>query len=407
MISDFIHVAKERGFFYQATDIEAFQAELKKGPVTGYLGFDPTAKSLHVGNLVGIMLLRLFQQTGNVPIVLMGGGTAYIGDPSGRDETRTLMTPDIIKENIACIQTSFKSFVDFNDNKAHMVNNADWLLELNYVNFLRDFGRHFSVNRMLGFDSIKSRLEREQALNFIEFNYPLFQAYDFCKLYKDFGCMVQMGGSDQWGNIVSGVDLVRRVEGKDVFGWTVPLLTTSSGAKMGKTAKGAVWLNSDMLSPYDYWQFWRNTDDADVGRYLKLFTDLHLDEIKKLELLQGQEINDAKIILANAVTALLHGDHVIDGIHAQVKAFFNEGGSIDAIILNEQSPLDILNLLTHSGLNDMALKSRGEAKRLIEGQGVRINDEIIHSINHSIEPSNIPFKLSMGKKRHAMIQFYA
>src|SRR5437764_2111915 len=307
--SAFLTAAQERGFIHQCTDMDALEARLATGPVTAYLGYDCTADSLHVGNLVGIMLLRLFQQTGNRPIALMGGGTTKIGDPSGKDESRQLLDDAQIAHNLAGIRKIFAKFLTFGDGPtdAIMVNNADWLDELRYIPLLRDIGRHFSVNRMLTLDSVRLRLEREQPLSFLEFNYPILQAYDFVELNRRFGCELQFGGSDQWGNIVAGVDLGRRIEGKTLYGLTTPLLATASGAKMGKSVSGAVWLNAERLSPYDYWQFWRNTEDADVGRYLRLFTDLPPPEIAALEASSGAAINNAKIALASAAAALAHG----------------------------------------------------------------------------------------------------
>ena len=305
--SDFVRTLQERGFIHQCSDLAALDEKASQGVITAYIGFDATASSLHVGSLVQIMLLRWLQKTGHKPIVLMGGGTTKVGDPSGKDTQRSMLTVEQIDDNIAGIKAAFMPFLSFSDDAALMANNAEWLDKLGYVDFLRDYGVHFTINRMMTFDSVKLRLDREQPLTFLEFNYMLMQAVDFLELNRRYGCALQMGGSDQWGNIINGVELCRRVDAKGVFALTSPLITTASGAKMGKTAEGAVWLNADRLSPYDYWQFWRNTEDADVGRFLKLFTELSLDEIARLEALQGAEINDAKKVLASEATALLHG----------------------------------------------------------------------------------------------------
>ena len=326
--ASFLAAAEERGFIHQCTDRGALEAQLGQGPVTAYVGYDCTADSLHIGNLVSIMLLRLWQKTGNKPIVLMGGGTTKVGDPSGKDEVRKLITDEEIAANMASIRRIFDRFLSFGDGPtgAVMANNADWLDKLAYIPLLRDIGRHFSVNRMLTQDSVRLRLEREQPLSFLEFNYMVLQAYDFLELARRNQCAVQMGGSDQWGNIVMGVELGRRVENRALFGVTSPLITTASGAKMGKTAQGAVWLNADRLSAYDYWQFWRNTEDADVGRFLKLFTDLPLGEVARLEKLAGSEINDAKIMLANEATALCHGKDAAAAAAETARRVFAEGG---------------------------------------------------------------------------------
>jgi len=325
--SELVRVLTERGFLHQATNIEGLDAKAAAGPITGYIGFDATADSLHVGSLLQIMMLRWMQKTGHKPIALMGGGTTKVGDPSGKDATRQLLTDAQIAANIAGIRRAFEPFLTFGDGPTDVIqpDNAEWLDALGYVAFLREYGVHFTLNRMLTFDSVRLRLEREQPLTFLEFNYMLMQAVDFLELSRRYGCFLQLGGSDQWGNIVNGVELVRRVEAKEAFGWTSPLITTSSGAKMGKTAAGAVWLNADRLSPYDYWQFWRNTEDADVGRFLRLFTDLPLDEIARLEALQGAEINEAKKVLANEATTLLHGREAADSAGGAAKAAFEEG----------------------------------------------------------------------------------
>src|SRR6478672_12263005 len=337
--SEFLHELTSRGYVHQCTDEAGLDHLAKTETITGYIGFDCTAPSLHVGNLLGIMMLRKMQQTGHRPIVLIGGGTTKVGDPSGKDEARKLLSEAEIASNIAGIQSVFHNFVSFGSGPtdALLINNADWLDKLNYINFLRDYGRHFSVNRMLTYDSVKLRLEREQPLSFIEFNYMVLQAYDFLELYRRLGCRLQLGGSDQWGNIVSGIELARRAEGVELFGLTSPLLTTASGAKMGKTASGAVWLNADMLSSYDYWQYWRNTEDADVERFLKLFTELSLDEIAKLAGLKGAELNEAKKILATEATALVHGRDSADRAAETARATFEEG-EITASLTTLQVP---------------------------------------------------------------------
>jgi len=404
-MSDFLTEAKARGFVHQCTDEEGLSKALNSGTVTAYLGFDPTASSLHVGNLVGIMYLRLLQKHGHRPIALMGGGTVKLGDPSGRDETRQLITDDIINTNINSIRPVFARYLDFSNDKALLINNNDWLCDLNYITFLRDIGRHFSVNRMLSFESIKLRLDREQNLSFLEFNYMLLQSYDFLELYKKYGCILQLGGSDQWGNIVSGVELVRKVLGKTTYGLTAPLITTSNGAKMGKTAKGAVWLNADLVSPYDYWQFWRNTADADVIRYMKLFTDLSLDEIERLSKLEGSAINDAKKILADEATQLLHGTDCLKDIHQTVNTLF-EAGSGDLASLPEftvseisEKGISVLDLFVLSNL----ATSKGEARRLMVGGGIKVNDVSV-SEETFYHTSDFPLKLSAGKKRHALVK---
>jgi len=410
--SDFIRVVQDRGFMHQCTDLGGLDALVAKPPLTAYIGFDCTAPSLHAGSLVSIMLLRHFQQTGHKPIVLMGGGTTKVGDPSGKDEARKFLTDDDIAANMAGIKDVFTKFLTFGDGPtdAIMVNNADWLDELEYIPFLRDYGRHFSVNRMLGFESVKLRLEREQPLSFLEFNYMVLQAYDFMELARRHDCTLQMGGSDQWGNIVSGVDLGRRIENAELFGLTTPLLTTSSGAKMGKTADGAVWLNDDMLSAYDYWQFWRNTEDADVGKFLRLFTEIPLDEIARLEKLEGEEINDAKKVLANAATALCHGDKVADEAAETARKTFEEGAqsaaglpSVDVARASLKSGVPAFELFKLAGL----AKSKAEARRLIKGGGARVNDLALESETHTITATDINadgiIKLSAGKKRHALV----
>ncbi len=408
--SEFLQESYNRGFIHQCTDIDALDAMLTQGTVPAYLGFDATATSLHVGNLVGIMWLRLLQRTGHKPIVLLGGGTTKIGDPSGKDTQRQLLTDEQIAKNIEGIRAIYARYLTFGEKQkdALLVNNATWLEPLNYIDFLRDYGRHFSINRMLSFDSVKIRLEREQPLSFLEFNYMIFQAYDFVHLFKEYGCMLQMGGSDQWGNIVNGVELVRRCTNKTAYGLTTPLITTSNGAKMGKTAQGAVWLNADKLSPYDYWQFWRNTDDRDVGRYLKLFTDLPLAEIYKLEALQGAEINEAKKILADEATTLAHGKQVLDSIHTQVRELFESHGAGSLSELPQHTlaadilPINVDDLFVRLGL----CASKGEAKRLVQGGGARLNDIPIDDIKYVVTTqifSNGPVKVSAGKKKHLII----
>ena len=369
--SDLIRTLSQRGFIHQATDLEALDEAASKGRITGYIGFDATASSLHVGSLVQIMLLRWMQKFGHRPIALMGGGTTKVGDPSGKDASRSMLSEAEIAANIEGIRQAFMPFIDFSDDAAIMANNADWLDQLGYVAFLRDFGPHFTINRMLTFDSVKLRLDREQPLTFLEFNYMLMQAVDFLELNRRLGCTLQMGGSDQWGNIINGVELCRRVDGKEVFGLTSPLITTASGAKMGKTADGAVWLNADRLSPYDYWQFWRNTEDADVGRFLRLFTELSLEEIAKLEALHGAEINEAKKVLASEATTLLHGRAAADQAAAAAKAAFEEGrlsADLPTIDLSLAEP--VLAALIAAGFAE----SKGEARRLAKGGGVKVND---------------------------------
>jgi tyrosyl-tRNA synthetase len=410
--SEFLKVILERGYLHQCTDWDALDALAAKQPITAYIGYDATGDSLHVGHMVQIMLLRRLQQTGHRPIALMGGGTTKVGDPSGKDESRKLLTVEDINKNLDSIKQSFTGYLTFGGGKtdAVMVNNADWLDKLNYIEFLRDYGRHFSVNRMLSFDSVKLRLEREQPLSFLEFNYMILQAYDFLELARLYDCRLQMGGSDQWGNIVNGTELGRRVENKELFGLTAPLITTASGAKMGKTAAGAVWLNPARLSSYDYWQYWRNTEDADVGRFLKLFTDLPLGEIARLEKLQGSEINDAKIVLANEATTLCHGAAAARTAAETARRTFVEGGlgqdlpvlEIDRAELAAGIP--VYELLRRSGL----AASNGEARRLIKGGGARLNDAVIEDENLKITTSHLDadgvVKLSFGKKKHAVVR---
>ena len=409
--SDFLRVLAERGFIHQVSEPEALDALAARGPITGYIGFDCTAPSLHVGSLLPIMMLHWMQQTGHRPIALMGGGTTRVGDPSGKDESRKILTDDTIDENLKGIRNIFSKFLTFGDGPrdAIMANNADWLNALNYIDFLRDVGRHFSVNRMLSFDSVKLRLDRQQELSFLEFNYMILQAYDFVELHQRTGCVLQMGGSDQWGNIVSGVDLVRRVDQKAAFGLTTPLLTTASGGKMGKTAQGAVWLNAEQLSPYDYWQFWRNVDDADVGKFLRLFTDLPLDEIARLEALPGAGINDAKKALADAATTMLHGADAAAHARGAAEAAF-EQGKLSADLPTVEIPRDevigamIAAVATRAGLT----ASNGEARRLAQGGGLRLNDEAIADGARPIGAADVNadgvFKLAAGKKKIVLVK---
>jgi tyrosyl-tRNA synthetase len=407
--SPFLATAHQRGFINQCTDIETLDERLRAGRLAAYVGYDCTADSLHVGSLVSIMLLRLFQKCGHKPIVLMGGGTTRIGDPSGRDEARQLLDDAEIARNMAGIRSVFTKFMDFGDGAgdAMMVNNADWLDELRYIPLLRDIGRHFSVNRMLTQDSIRLRLERDQPLSFLEFNYPILQAYDFVELARRFGCELQIGGSDQWGNIVGGVELARRMEGRNLLGLTTPLITNASGAKMGKTAQGAVWLNAEKLSPYQYWQFWRNTDDADVGRFLRLFTELEIDTIEQL---QGGEVNEAKRVLATEATALCHGREAATAATETARAVFESGGS-GSELPQTVVPRDLLGrgipafeLFSRAGL----ATSNGEARRLIRGGGARINDTVVDSETRPISLADLDpqgmLKLSAGRKRHALVR---
>ncbi len=401
--SDLLRLLDERGYIHQMTDASGLDALASRQIVPGYIGFDPTAPSLHVGSMVQIMLLRRLQQAGHKPIVLMGGGTGKVGDPSFKDEARKLMTVDTIRDNIASIKTVFENFLTFGDGPtdAIMLDNADWLDALEYLPFLRDYGQHFSVNRMLSFDSVKLRLDREQSLSFLEFNYMILQAYDFLELSRRQGCRLQMGGSDQWGNIVNGIELSRRVDATEVYGITTPLITTADGGKMGKTMSGAVWLNPAMLPHFDYWQFWRNTDDRDVGRFLRLFTDLPLDEIARLEALGGAEINEAKKILANAATALCRGQGAADAAAETARQTFEQGGAggdLPRVSVPDGS-IGLIAALTQSGL----AASGGEAKRKIAEGAVRVDDMAVTDAAHDISIGDAPVKLSLGKKRHALI----
>jgi tyrosyl-tRNA synthetase len=410
--SDFLNVLESRGFIHQISEPEALDALALRGPITGYIGFDCTAASLHVGHLLQIMMLRWMQQTGHRPIALMGGGTTRVGDPSGKDESRKILTVADIAANLAGIRTVFDRFLTFGDGKtdALMLNNDEWLAPLNYIDFLRDVGRHFSVNRMLSFDSVKLRLERQHELSFLEFNYMLLQAYDFVELHKRTGCVLQMGGSDQWGNIVNGIDLGRRMLGAQLFALTSPLLTTSSGAKMGKTAAGALWLNADLVSPYDYWQYWRNTEDGDVERFLKLFTVLPLDEIARLAALSGQEINEAKKVLATEATALVHGRAAADAAAETARKTFEEGAIAGDLPTLEIPRAEIeagtpaLGLFVKAGL----VASNGEARRQIKAGGLRVNDTPIADDKllltaRELTPEGV-IKLSMGRKRHVLLK---
>lgn len=407
--SEFLTVMMERGFLADCTDYQGLDDALMAGVVPAYIGFDATASSLHVGSLIQIMMLRWLQKTGHKPIVLMGGGTTKVGDPSFRADERPLLTPEQIDANIEGIKQVFSHYITFGDGPtdAMMKNNAEWLDDLNYLDFLRDVGRHFSVNRMLAFESVKSRLDREQSLSFLEFNYMILQAYDFLELHRRYGCLLQMGGSDQWGNIVNGIDLTRRILDGQIFGLTSPLLTTSDGKKMGKSQDGAVWLNAEQLSPYQFWQFWRNTTDADVGRFLKLYTELPLDECDRLGALQGQEINDAKIVLAGEVTALLHGRAAADAAEATAREVFEKGGTGDDLPTLALSADDlgdgisIVQLLVRSGLAG----SGKEAKRLIAENGAKMNDAPLTDAGLFVTPAQLaePIKLSAGKKRHALV----
>ena len=400
--SSLLRLLDERGYIHQLTDAAGLDALASKEMVSAYIGFDATASSLHVGSLVQIMMLRRLQQAGHRPIVLMGGGTTKVGDPSGKDESRQLLSEEKIAENIAGIRRVFEHFLTFGDGPtdAIMVNNADWLDTLEYIPFLRDVGRHFTINRMLTFDSVKLRLDREQPLTFLEFNYMILQAYDFLELSRRVGCRAQMGGSDQWGNIVNGIELGRRIDGTELFGVTTPLITTADGAKMGKTAQGAVWLDEKLLSPYDYWQFWRNTADADVGRFLKLFTDLPLEDIGKLESLPGAEINQAKIMLATEATAMLHGREAAEAAARTAADTFGAGGiGEDLPTLSLGEGMNIAHALTALGFTP----SNKDAKRKIAEGAVRLDDVIVSDPGLLLISSEEPLKLSLGKKRHALL----
>ncbi len=408
--SDFIATMIERGFLADCTDYQGLDDALIDGVQTAYIGYDATAQSLHVGHLMNIMVLRWLQKTGHKPITLMGGGTTKVGDPSFRSDERPLLGPEQIDANIAGMKQVFSKYLSYDDGEtgALMLNNAEWLDGLNYLDFLRDIGRHFSVNRMLSFESVKSRLDREQSLSFLEFNYMILQAYDFLELNRRYGCVLQMGGSDQWGNIVNGIDLTRRVLDQEIYGLTTPLLTTSDGRKMGKSQGGAVWLNGDMLSPYEFWQFWRNTTDADVGRFLKIFTELPVDECDRMGALQGSEINEAKIRLANEVTTLLHGAEAAVKAEATAREVFEKGGvggDLPTLTLSADElgdGMSIVQLIVKSGL----AKSGKEAKRLISENGAKLDDAPLTDAGLMIDAGALssPIKLSAGKKRHALVQ---
>ena len=407
--SDFMHVMMTRGYLADCTDYQGLDEALVKGVVPAYIGYDATAASLHVGHLLNIMMLRWLQKSGGKPITLMGGGTTKVGDPSFRAEERPLLTPAQIDVNISGMNRVFSRYLSYGTGPtdALMLNNAEWLDNLNYLDFLRDIGRHFSVNRMLSFESVKSRLDREQSLSFLEFNYMILQAYDFLELYRRHGCLLQMGGSDQWGNIINGIDLTRRVLDREIYGLTSPLLTTSDGRKMGKSQGGAVWLSAEMLSPYEFWQFWRNTTDADVGRFLKLYTELPLDDCERLGALGGAEINSAKIVLANAVTGLLHGDEAASAAEATAREVFERGGVGDDLPTLALTPADVADgisvgqLFVRAGL----AKSGKDAKRLIAEGGARLNDEIVLDAGQMIGAGALvePVKLTAGRKRHALV----
>ena len=407
--SDLIQIFSERGYVHQATDLEAIDTHAATSIIPTYIGFDCTADSLHVGSLVQIMMLRILQRCGHKPIVLMGGGTTKVGDPSGKDSARPLLSDQDIETNKNGIKKVFEKYLTFGDAPADalMVDNADWLDTLHYIRFLRDFGAHFSINRMMGMESVKLRLDREQNLSFLEFNYAILQAYDFLELRRRYGCMMQLGGSDQWGNIVTGIDLTRRVDGQEVFGLTSPLITTSSGAKMGKSANGAIWLNEERLSPFDFWQFWRNTEDADVERFLGLFTELPMDEVRRLGALQGAEINDAKIILANHATSLCHGEAAAHTAEATAQTTFGDKGMSDGLPQVEIGQDDANGLSMIAALNLVGFaKSNGEARRLIRGGGARLNDQAITNEEAGLKPTDFvdgKAKISAGKKRHALI----
>ncbi|WP_170358900.1 tyrosine--tRNA ligase [Ruegeria arenilitoris] len=408
--SDFIATMIQRGFLADCTGYQGLDDALTSGVQTAYIGYDATAQSLHVGHLMNIMVLRWFQKLGHKPITLMGGGTTKVGDPSFRSDERPLLGPEQIDANIAGMQKVFDKYLSYDDSDigALMLNNAEWLDDLNYLDFLRDIGRHFSVNRMLSFESVKSRLDREQSLSFLEFNYMILQAYDFLELNRRYGCILQMGGSDQWGNIVNGIDLTRRVLDHEIYGLTTPLLTTSDGRKMGKSQGGAIWLNGDMLSPYEFWQFWRNTTDADVGRFLKIFSELPVDECDRMGALQGSEINEAKIRLANEVTTLLHGAEAAAKAEATAREVFEKGGvggDLPTLTLTAEDlgdGISVVQLIVKSGL----AKSGKEAKRLISENGARLDDAPLTDAGLMIDAAALssPIKLSAGKKRHALVQ---
>ena len=410
--SDFLRTLKERGYIHQISDESGLDALMAKETVTAYIGFDPTAPSLHAGSLIQIMMLHWLQQTGHKAVSLMGGGTGMVGDPSFKDEARQLMTVDTIEANIASIKRVFSSYLTYGEGPkdAMMINNAEWLTKINYLEFLRDVGRHFSVNRMLSFDSVKTRLDREQSLSFLEFNYMILQAYDFVELAKRYDCRLQMGGSDQWGNIVNGIDLGHRMGTKQLYALTSPLLTTASGAKMGKSANGAVWLNADMLSPYEFWQYWRNTEDADVGRFLKLYTTLPMDEIARLSALGGAEINEVKKILATEATALLHGRPAAEAAAETARKTFEEGGlaenlpTVEVPAAELEAGIGVLALFVRAGLAE----SNGEARRHIKGGAVKVNDKGVTDDRQVVGSADVSaegvVKLSLGKKKHMLVR---
>ncbi len=414
--SEFMKTLFERGYLYQCTDDTALDERAAKGGLIGYIGFDCTAPSLHVGSLVQIMMLRILQKSGGRPIVLMGGGTTKIGDPSDKDKARPILTPEIIDFNKSGIEQVFANFLDFDPNTgAMMADNADWLDQLGYIEFLRDIGKHFTINKMVALESVKRRLDREQPMTFLEFNYTLLQSYDFLELYRRHQCELQLGGSDQWGNIVGGIDLTRRVEGAEVFGFTTPLITTASGGKMGKTAEGAVWLNANPIwgenytvSPYEYWQFWRNTEDADVGKFLKLFTELPLEEIANLEALEGADINQAKIRLANEATTLLHGKQAARDAFETAQKTFVSGATATGLPTIEVPTKDIQGMgVLEASVRSGLCASNGEARRHIKGGALKINDKKIDDHTHSLESDDVidgVIKVSIGKKKHALLR---
>jgi tyrosyl-tRNA synthetase len=409
--SDFLHVLSSRGFIHQVSEPDALDALARETRISAYIGFDCTASSLHVGSLVPIMLLYWLQQTGHRPIALMGGGTTRVGDPSGKDESRRLLTDAAIADNLAGIRAVFAKFLAFGDDAALMANNADWLNGLNYIDFLRDVGRHFSVNRMLAFDSVKQRLDRQQELSFLEFNYMILQAYDFVELHRRHGCVLQMGGSDQWGNIVNGIDLGRRLMSAQLFALTSPLITTSSGAKMGKTAAGAVWLNAELVSPYDYWQYWRNTEDGDVVRFLKLFTVLPLEEIGRLAALRGVDVNEAKKVLATEATALVHGRAAAEEAAGTARQTFEEGTLAATLPTVEIPRRDLdqgLGVLIAFAEKAQLAASNGEARRHIKAGGLKVNDLTVSDEKMVLTPRDLTpegvIKLSLGKKRHVLLR---
>jgi tyrosyl-tRNA synthetase len=405
--SEFLNILSERGFIHQATDMDALDQKMSEGPITAYVGYDMTAPSIHVGNLVSVMMLHWLQKCGHNPIVLLGGATTRIGDPSGRDETRQLLTDEKIAENMQSIRNIFEQFLTFGDKpeEAKIVNNDTWLSGFKYIEFLREIGTHFTINRMLTFDSVKLRLDREQPLTFLEFNYMIMQAYDFMELSRTHNCSLQMGGSDQWGNIVNGIELGRRISGNQLYGLTTPLITTADGKKMGKSVNGAIWLNEAMLSSYDYWQFWRNTHDGDVGRFLKLYTDLPMDEIRRLEALEGAEINDAKIALANAATSMCRGMDAAKAAEATARETFVKGGAgedLPTFKMDLTTSINIIDAFVEAGLG----KSKGEVRRLMKQGGMKLNDKKVESEDLILTSDMLDdgkIKLSAGKKRHALI----